>query len=162
MRTRKNFLLFICLIQALFTTLAFCSANKIISPEEVAMTTTSNNFFILNFTKFQLNYQSGYGVTPSLIFIVLAYFFYNINKKRDNNDKRLLVISYIGGALLTIFMTIGNRFIYDISITDSIFQILVTIINGIGYFFIFENLFKLFIISLNDIKEGKEHETHNQ
>lgn len=162
MKTRKNFLLFICLIQALFTTLAFCSANRIITPEEVAMTTTSNNFFILNFTKFQLNYQSGYGVTPSLIFIVLAYFFYNINKKRDNNDKRLLVISYIGGALLTIFMTIGNRFIYDISITDSIFQILVTIINGIGYFFIFENLFKFFIISLNNIRKGKEHETQNQ
>ena len=161
MKTRKNFLLSLCFIQALITTLAFSTSNRIIPPEEVAITTTSDNFFILNFTRFQLNYQNGYGVIPSIIFIVLAYFFYNINKRRDTNDKRLLVISYIFGALLALFMTIGNRFIYDIKITDSPFQIFVTLLNGIGYFFTFENLFKFFIISLNDMKKGKEHETQN-
>ena len=146
----SNYLIYF--VEAFLTTLAFCSANRIITPEEVSAITSSNNPLILNITKFQLNYLDGYGVKSAIIFIVIAFFFYQINKSRDKSDKRLTIISFLGGALFTIFMTIGNRFLYDVSITNSYFQIFVTVINSIGYFFVFENLIKFFIISLSNKK----------
>ena len=164
MKSKSN-KLFIYIIESFFTALAFSTANRLITPQEVLAITDSSNFFAINFAKLQLNYLSGYGVNSSIIFILLTYFYYNINKNKIVTDKRLDIIALITGFLFATFMTIGNRFLYNVSITDSNFQILITLINYIGYFFLFKNLF-VFLINIlrNNLKETKlkKNKSHHQ
>ncbi len=140
----------IYIIEAFFTALAFSSATKVITPEEISALTQSSNSITYALAKLQLNYLNGYGVNISIIFLVMAYFFYKVNDNSNKKDKRLNVISVIAGIIFATCMIIGNRFLYDISMTIDTTQILITVINFIGYFFLFKNIFVFIINSLKN------------
>ena len=140
-------------IEAFFTALAFSSANRIITNEEAISIAVYNNPICINLAKFSINYLNGYGVNISIIFLLVFFFFYQIFRKYENlGEKRLQITSSITALLFATFMTIGNSFLYNIDIFISKFQIFITMINFIGYFFLFKNIF-IFLISVLKTKE---------
>lgn len=144
-------------IQAFFTALTFSSANRLITLDEVKTITDSTSSIIIDLVKLQLNYSNGYGVHMTIVFLLLLFFFYHVNKDKKTPDKRLFVLSTLFGLLFATFMMIGNRFMYEINFFISIIQTFITLINFIGYFFLFKNVFIYLVTVLK--KEREFHET---
>lgn len=143
----------ISIMQSFLTLLAFCSSTTAITHEQALALANSTNAFSLFFAKLQLNYTTSYGVNSSIVFLLLCYFFYRINSEEKN--KRLTIYSSIGALIFTTFTIIGNRFLYNINIFMSKSQVLITIINAFGYFFMFKNML-IFLFSLLEKRSLKK------
>ncbi len=138
----------ICFIEAFFSALAFSTANRIITNEEALSIAYDNNPISINLAKLSINYINGYGVNISIIFLLIFFFFYQVFKKCEIlEDKRLQIISIISALLFSTFMTIGNMFLYNVDVFINKFQVFITLINFIGYFFLFKNIF-IFLVLL--------------
>ena len=73
----------ICVIAALFTILAFTTANQPVTHEEALEVLNTGSSFTIFMIKFGLNYEKAYGVNSSIIFFLLANFYYQMSKKND-------------------------------------------------------------------------------
>lgn len=153
----------ICVIAALFTVLAFSTATQPITHEEALEVIQTGSSFTIFIVKLGLNYENAYGVNSGIIFIVLAYFYYQISKKVDKEDKRLHKVTLVGGFIFAIFMVFGNSFIHmnnwDL-IFKGKFQMFISCINYIGYVSLFKYLFTFLITTIKEAlkREDKQKE----
>lgn len=160
---QNNRKILICMLAALFTVLAFTTSNQLITDEVALEVFYTENFFTINIIKFGLNYEKAYGVNSSIIFLLLVYFYYQVSKKRDNQDKRLNRITFFGGLIFAIFMVFGNSFIHHNNwdlVFKGKFQLFISIINYIGYVALFKYLltFLMMLIKENVNKQEKQEE----
>lgn len=152
----------ICFVEAFFSALAFLAANRIITNEEALATAYSNNPISINLAKLSINYINGYGVNSSIIFLLTLFFFYQVFKQCENlRDKRLQITSTISALLFSTFMTIGNMFLYNVDVFINKFQVFITLINFIGYFFLFKNIF-IFLTSLFKSEQVNSEENNKK
>lgn len=143
-----------CMIAALFTVLAFSTAKQPITREEALEVINTGSTLIINIVRFGLNYEKAYGVNSAIIFFLLAYFYYQVSKKVDKQDKRLNRVTLCGSLIFAFFMVFGNSFInlnnWDL-VFKSKFQMLISMINYIGYVILFKTLLTSFIMGIKDI-----------
>ena len=143
----------ISLIAALFTVLAFSTANYVITNETALEVINTNNPILINVIKFGLNYEKAYGVNTSILFFFIAYFYVQISKRDKEVDKRMNYITFVGGFIFAFFMVFGNSFLYQNNydlISKGKFQLFISVINYIGYVFLFKNLFVFLILKTKD------------
>lgn len=162
----KNSRKIICIIAALFTVLAFSTATQPITHEEALEVLQTGSSFTIFIVKLGLNYENAYGVNSGIIFILLAYFYNQISRKEEQEDKRLHKVTLIGGLIFAVFMVFGNSFIHmnnwDL-IFKGKFQMFISCINYIGYMFLFKYLFTfLFITIKENLKRDDQQEEHKQ
>lgn len=140
-------------INLFFTTLissiAFFTADHVITSEEVMNGLKYSNFFTYNFHRIELNYESAYGIMPSIFFLLILFFYNKTNELVNKDDKRLNVLSTICGILFASMIVIGYSFIktnsFDLIFFNK-FQFIISLINAIGYFLLFKRAF-IYIIT---------------
>lgn len=148
-----------CVIAALFTVLAFTTANQVITDEAALEVMNTDSTFTIFLVKFALNYEKAYGVNSSIIFILFIYFYAQMGKKKDYHKKRLHKITLVGGLIFGLFMVFGNSFLHTNSwdlIFGGKFQLFISTINYIGYVLLFKHLLAFLIIKMKDIAEKQE------
>lgn len=143
----------ICMIAALFTILAFSTANQPITNEAALEVIYTDSTLIMNIVKFGLNYEKAYGVNNSIIYFLLAYFYYQMTKKTNQQDKQLKRVTFWGSLIFAFFMVFGNSFMnlnnWDL-IFKSKFQMFISIINYIGYVILFKTLLTFLIMRIKN------------
>ena len=148
-------------ITSLISCLPFFSANHVILNETIIENVQNLDFFTCNFYKFATNYESAYGITGSLFFILILFFYKNTENILEKNNRRLKVLSIICGIIFSIIITIG----YSLIETDSLdllfyskFQFSIFIINFIGYFLLFKRIFIYIVQKIKTINIKHEDE----
>ena len=148
------------MVAAFFTILAFSTASQIMTNEAALAVIDTDNTVIINIVKLGLNYEKAYGVNSGILLFLLAYFYHQVSKKKENlADRRLNRITCIGGFIFSFFMVFGNSFFY-LNSWDLIFygkfQMFISVINFIGYFWLFQNILTFLLLSLKGKKKGQE------
>lgn len=120
---------------SIITVLSIYCTNEVISAVPSIMNYQNNVTFLdYIFIKFEYAFQSAFGIIPFILMIVIAYFYYETNKKEI--EKRAQKYSIIISALFSLTMIIGKSLMersdMSLVIFDA-FQILVSIIKLIGY-----------------------------
>ena len=120
---------------SIITVLSIYCTNEVISAVPSIMNYQNNVTFLdYIFIKFEYAFQSAFGIIPFILMIVIAYFYYETNKKEI--EKRAQKYSIIISALFSLTMIIGKSMMersdMSLVIFDA-FQILVSIIKLIGY-----------------------------
>lgn len=156
----------ICVVYALFTVLAFSTANEMITDEAVLTVLNTNDFFVRNLIKFGLNYEKAYGVNASIIFLLVAYFYYHVGKENKHFDKRLEIATCMGGLIFGFFMVFGNSFLYlnnwDLVYGNN-FQLFISLINYMGYFLLFKYILTFLIVFLKGKpRQNKRRANHSK
>lgn len=144
----------------LISSMAFFTADHVITSEEVMNGLKYSNFFTYNFHRIELNYESAYGIMPSIFFLLILFFYNKTNELVNKDDKRLNVLSTICGILFASMIVIG----YSLIKTNSLdlilfnkFQFMISIINAIGYFLLFKRAF-IYIV----MKTKKEYKLRKE
>lgn len=154
----------ICMICAFLTVLAFSTANEIITDEAALAIIDTNDSFIINTVKFGLNYEKAYGINSAILFLLVAYFYYHIRKENNELDQRLEIAVCMGGLLFGFFMVFGNSFLHfnnwDL-IFDNPFQVFISMINYIGYFFLFQYILTFLILFIKNKLNKKDRKGTN-
>lgn len=91
---QNNRKILICILAALFTVLAFTTSNQLITNESALQVIHTDNSVIISIVKFGLNYQKAYGVNSSILLFLLAYFYNQMNRKMEQQDKRLNRVAF--------------------------------------------------------------------
>lgn len=141
----------ICITLALFTVLAFSTANYRITDEAALEVISTNNPIIMNIVKLGLNYEKAYGVNSCILFFLVTYFYRQISKMQDKTDKRMNAITLIGGLIFAFCMVFGNSFLHGNDwnlIFEGKFQMFISLINYIGYVVLFRNLLRFLLIKI--------------
>ncbi len=120
---------------SIITVLSIYCTNEVVSAVPSIMNYQNNVTFLdYIFIKFEYAFQNAFGIIPFILMIVVAYFYYETNKKEI--EKRAQKYSIIISALFSLTMIIGKSLMersdMSLVIFDA-FQILVSIIKLIGY-----------------------------
>ena len=139
---------------SIITVLSIYCTNEVISAVPSIMNYQNNVTFLdYIFIKFEYAFQSAFGIIPFILMIVIAYFYYETNKKEI--EKRAQKYSIIISALFSLTMIIGKSLMersnMSLVIFDA-FQILVSIIKLIGYgAIVYHLLMNLFYMLDNNV-----------
>jgi len=148
-------------ITSLISCLPFFSADHVILNEEIIEEVKNLDFFTCNFYKIGNNYENAYGITASLFFIFILFFYKKTENIVEKNNPRLKILSTICGVIFSILIITGYSLIktnsLDLLFYDK-FQFMISIINFIGYFLLFKRLFIYLIEKTKIINIKQENE----
>ena len=145
-------------VETILATLALFAANRTVLMEEVSSVPFSDglNTMGMILAKLQINYQEAGSVSAAIVGLVLLYF--NYKTLRQKYNRRLRLCSDISGVIFASCMLMGGYFLYGITVFSDVAQIMITVINFLGFFFIFKNLTLFIIVHIESLIKVRRNE----
>ena len=155
MKYRRKIIAF---LQAIFTVLAFSTADYVITSDMVYDISENANFLMVNLAKLKLNYANAFGIESAVFCGTLGLFYYYVSEKHmeEGLQSRLQKI-YVNvfSGIFTFFMVFGYSYIkldsWDLILSGK-FQILISLINSIGFFCLWKNILDFLVIKIVQMK----------